>query len=200
MNEMTIKFDKQGLVPAIIQDSQTLHVLMLGYMNEESFKKTQETGLVTFYSRSKQRLWTKGEESGNTLKVVTIKNDCDKDTLLIHVKPAGPTCHLGTTTCWGEPREKGFVYQLEQIITTRLAEKNANSYTQSLVDKGLNKVVQKVGEEATEVIIEALNGTNELLKEESADLLYHFLLMLNQKGLQLADVEAVLQKRHKDKT
>ncbi len=199
---MNIDFSKSahGLIPAIIQDSQTKAVLMLGYMNEEAFAKTQATQKVTFYSRSKQRLWTKGEESGNFLNLVSIKNDCDNDTLLIQVQPVGPTCHKGTDTCWAEENQPnyGFISALEQTIKTRCENANVeNSYVASLFEKGINKIAQKVGEEAVEVIIEAKDDNDDLFLSESADLLFHYLILLQAKGFQLNDVIEVLKQRQK---
>jgi phosphoribosyl-ATP pyrophosphohydrolase/phosphoribosyl-AMP cyclohydrolase len=199
---MNIDFNKNkdGLVPAIIQDATTKNVLMLGYMNEEAFKKTKETKLVTFFSRSKNRLWTKGEESGNVLHLEDIKLDCDRDTLLIAVRPKGPTCHTGTDTCWKEANTPnyGFFSTLEDIITERVANKDTKkSYVASLFDKGINKVAQKVGEEAVEVVIEAMDSNDELFLYESADLLFHYLLLLKAKGFSLQDIEAELMGRHK---
>lgn len=197
---MTIKFDKvTGLVPAIIQDVQTKNVLMLGYMNQESYEKTLETKKVTFYSRSKQRLWTKGEESGNFLSLVDIKNDCDKDSLLISVRPQGPTCHKGTDTCWAESNESqfGFLSTLEGVIENRRNEPSEASYVASLFKKGINKIAQKVGEEAVEVVIEAKDNNEKLFLDESADLLFHYLILLQAKGYTLKDVEKVLIGRHK---
>ncbi|MBU2951122.1 bifunctional phosphoribosyl-AMP cyclohydrolase/phosphoribosyl-ATP diphosphatase HisIE [Tamlana agarivorans] len=197
---MTIKYDAQGLVPAIIQDATTSKVLMLGYMNAESYEKTVETNQVTFFSRSKQRLWTKGEESGNFLNVVSIKNDCDNDSLLIQVKPAGPTCHTGTDTCWAEENKSsyGFFSALEDVIAERVANKDTKkSYVASLFSKGINKVAQKVGEEAVETVIEAMDNNDELFLYESADLLFHYLMLLQAKGFTLKDIEAELKGRHK---
>ena len=198
---MNIDFNKgDGLVPAVIQDVTTGAVLMLGYMNEEAFQKTQETGLATFYSRSKHRLWTKGETSGNILKVIDIKVDCDEDTLLIKVQPAGPTCHTGQDTCFGEAPVKGFIYQLEEIIRQRKLEPTEGSYTSYLFSKGMGKIAQKVGEEATELIIEALGNDDELLANEAADLIYHVLTLLQERNLSLSDIEQVLQERNKLKS
>ncbi|KAB1071312.1 bifunctional phosphoribosyl-AMP cyclohydrolase/phosphoribosyl-ATP diphosphatase HisIE [Tamlana haliotis] len=197
---MTIKYDAQGLVPAIIQDATTSKVLMLGYMNEEAYKKTVDTKQVTFFSRSKQRLWTKGEESGNVLNLVSIKNDCDNDSLLIQVHPAGPTCHKGTGNCWGEENNStyGFFSNLEDVIAERVANKDTNkSYVASLFSKGINKVAQKVGEEAVETVIEAMDNNDELFLYESADLLFHYLMLLQAKGFTLKDIEAELKGRHK---
>ncbi len=178
-------FDKMdGLVPAIIQDSYTQKVLMLGFMNKEAYEKTLETGKVTFYSRTKQRLWTKGETSGNFLEVVSVKNDCDNDTLLIQVHPTGPVCHTGTDTCWGEKNEQDimFLKELQDFIDKRHEEMPEKSYTPSLVKSGVNKMAQKVGEEAVETIIEACNGTDERLIYEGADLIYNLIVLLTSKG------------------
>jgi phosphoribosyl-ATP pyrophosphohydrolase/phosphoribosyl-AMP cyclohydrolase len=189
-----------GLIPAIIQDSETKNVLMLGYMNEESLQKTIETGKVTFYSRSKQRLWTKGEESGNFLNLVDIKNDCDGDTLLIQVKPVGPTCHTGADTCWQTENKSdfGFISTLEKTIKTRRENADSEkSYVASLFEKGINKIAQKVGEEAVEVVIEAKDNNDHLFLDESADLLFHYLILLQAKGFELNDVVNVLKGRQK---
>ncbi|MGA1227226.1 MAG: bifunctional phosphoribosyl-AMP cyclohydrolase/phosphoribosyl-ATP diphosphatase HisIE [Tamlana sp.] len=197
---MKVKYDSNGLIPAIIQDAVTKNVLMLGYMNEEAYQKTLEIKQVTFFSRSKQRLWTKGEESGNFLNLVDIKNDCDNDTLLIQVNPVGPTCHKGTDTCWGEENESnyGFLSTLEQIISERVANKDTNkSYVASLFDKGINKIAQKVGEEAVETVIEAMDNNDDLFLYESADLMFHYLMLLQAKGFTLKDIETELKSRHK---
>ncbi|MEO9569997.1 MAG: bifunctional phosphoribosyl-AMP cyclohydrolase/phosphoribosyl-ATP diphosphatase HisIE [Polaribacter sp.] len=199
---MNIDFNKNkdGLVPAIIQDVTTKNVLMLGYMNEEAFTKTQETKLVTFFSRTKNRLWTKGEESGNVLNLVDIKLDCDNDTLLIQVTPNGPTCHKGDDTCWAEENKQsyGFFSTLEDVITERVANKDTKkSYVASLFSKGINKVAQKVGEEAVETVIEAMDNNDDLFLYESADLLFHYLMLLQAKGFTLKDIEAELKGRHK---
>ncbi len=189
-----------NLVPAIIQDARTKNVLMLGYMNRESLAKTQETGKVTFFSRSKQRLWTKGEESGNFLNVVDIKNDCDQDSLLIFVNPVGPTCHTGSDTCWNEQNKShfGFLSELEHTIAERrTAADGKKSYVASLFDKGINKIAQKVGEEAVETVIEAMDDNDELFLYESADLLFHYMILLQAKGFALKDIEAELMKRRK---
>lgn len=183
------------LIPAIIQDDTTLQVLMLGYMNEEALAKTKADGLVTFFSRSKNRLWTKGESSGNYLRVVSIATDCDRDTLLIRVMPAGPVCHTGSTTCFGEPDNKGFLYRLEETIARRIQEGPAESYTRQLVAQGINKVAQKVGEEAVELVIEAKDDNPERFNNEAADLLYHLLILLRVKNVRLTDIEAVLHQR-----
>ena len=199
---MNIDFSKlaHGLIPAIIQDSETKNVLMLGYMNAESYQKTLDTKKVTFYSRSKQRLWTKGEESGNFLHLVSIKNDCDNDTLLIQVKPEGPTCHTGLDTCWQETNSQnfGFISTLEKTIKTRRENADSEkSYVASLFEKGINKIAQKVGEEAVEVVIEAKDNNDHLFLDESADLLFHYLILLQAKGFELSDVVEVLKSRQK---
>lgn len=195
-----IDFDKMGgLVPAIIQDAVTKNVLMLGFMNEEAYQKTIDTKKVTFWSRTRNCLWTKGETSGNYLDLVDIRLDCDNDTLLVKVHPQGPTCHLGTDTCWGEDNSLNpilFLTELQNFIDKRHQEMPENSYTTSLFKKGINKMAQKVGEEATETIIEATNGTNEQLVYESSDLLYHLIVMLIAKGLSIEDVASELIKRH----
>ena len=196
---MNIKYNYEGLVPAIIQDAQTKNVLMLGYMKEEAFQKTVATKQVTFYSRSKQRLWTKGEESGHFLQLIDFKNDCDNDTLLIQVNPVGPTCHKGSDTCWNESNSQnfGFLSQLESVIKNRKENADAeNSYVASLFKKGINKIAQKVGEEAVEVVIEAKDANDHLFLEESADLLFHYLILLQAKGYKLEDITQVLEKRH----
>ncbi|MEO0570313.1 MAG: bifunctional phosphoribosyl-AMP cyclohydrolase/phosphoribosyl-ATP diphosphatase HisIE [Bacteroidota bacterium] len=200
---MKVDFTKNsdGLVPAIIQDAKTKNILMLGYMNEEAFQKTQETKRVTFFSRSKQRLWTKGEQSGNFLELVDLKVDCDYDTVLIKANPAGPTCHTGADTCWFETntQEFGFLTTLETIITSRQTEKESEkSYVASLFRKGINKIAQKVGEEAVETVIEAKDNNDELFLNESADLLFHYLILLKAKGFGLHDVVQVLESRHPD--
>lgn len=197
---MDIDFEKGGgLVPAIIQDARTKDVLMLGYMNKEAYDKTVETGLVTFYSRTRQTLWTKGETSNNFLHVVDIKNDCDKDTLLIQATPDGPTCHTGTTTCWGEPVDSNpllFLSELQDFIETRHKEMPEGSYTTSLFKDGLNRMAQKVGEEALELVIEACNGTNERMIYEGSDMLYHLIVLLTSKGMRIEDMAAELKERH----
>lgn len=195
-----LDFNKMnGLVPAIIQDAETAKVLMLGYMNQEAYDKTVKTGLVTFYSRTRQRLWTKGEESGNFLDVVSIKEDCDHDTLLIQVHPRGPVCHTGTDTCWGEENREPvmFLKELQAFIQKRHEEMPEGSYTTSLFQSGINKMAQKVGEEAVETIIEAANGTNDRLIYEGSDLLYHLIVMLTAKGLSIEDLAKELEDRHK---
>lgn len=199
---MNIDFEKMGgLVPAIIQDADTRQVLMLGFMNEEAYQKTLQTGHVTFWSRTRQTLWTKGETSGNFLNLVDMKIDCDNDTLLVKVHPDGPTCHTGTDTCWGEDNVQQaspllFLGELQSFIDKRKEEMPEGSYTTSLFTKGINKIAQKVGEEALETVIEATNGTKEHLVYEASDLLYHLLVMLTEKGLRIEDVAAELQKRH----
>ena len=197
---MKIDFDKLGgLVPAIIQDARTKNVLMLGFMNQEAYEKTVETGKVTFWSRTRNTLWTKGETSGNYLNVVSIQNDCDDDTLLIKVNPIGPTCHTGTDTCWGEVNENNplfFLSELQDFIEKRKEEMPEGSYTTSLFHKGINKIAQKVGEEALETVIEATNGTNEQLVYEASDMFYHLIVMLTSKGLRIEDVANELRKRH----
>ncbi|MFD2518792.1 bifunctional phosphoribosyl-AMP cyclohydrolase/phosphoribosyl-ATP diphosphatase HisIE [Salinimicrobium flavum] len=201
---MEIDFNKNsdGLVPAIIQDARTKNVLMLGYMNEEAYTKTRETGKVTFFSRSNQRLWTKGEESGNFLHLVNLKVDCDNDSLLVFVTPQGPTCHKGTATCWGEENLSGltFLEELEQVIANRKRDQeNENSYVASLFQSGINKIAQKVGEEAIEMVIESKDENEELFLNESADLLFHYMILLQAKGYSLGDVTEVLQSRHEKK-
>lgn len=186
-----------GLLPAIIQDDTSSEVLMLGYMNEESFRKTVDEGKVCFYSRSKKRLWTKGESSGNFLYVRSIKLDCDNDSILIKVKPAGPVCHTGSETCFGDRSSRGFLYRLEDIINSRIEENNESSYTNSLFRKGINKVAQKVGEEAVELIIEAKDDNRDLFENEAADLLYHLLILLRARGVSLETIEDVLKNRHR---
>lgn len=197
---MNIDFEKMGgLVPAIIQDAMTKNVLMLGFMNEEAYRKTIETQKVTFWSRTRKCLWTKGETSGNYLNLVDIKIDCDNDTLLVYVHPQGPTCHLGTDTCWGEQNILNpvvFLSDLQSFINKRFQEMPENSYTTSLFKKGINKMAQKVGEEAVETVIEATNGNNENLVYEASDLLYHLIVMLTAKGLSIDDVASELIKRH----
>ena len=196
---MKIDFKKysDGLVPAIIQDAYTGKVLMLGFMNEEAFNKTNELQKVTFFSRSKNRLWVKGEESGNYLLLKGIKADCDNDTLLIKANPVGPVCHTGTDTCWGEKNtNENFLEQLEQIIAVRKNNPSEKSYTSSLFEKGINKIAQKVGEEAVELVIESKDSNDELFKNEAADLLFHYLILLQAKGFSLSDVVEVLKSRH----
>ena len=193
---MNIDFNKgDGLVPVIIQNAQTMQVLMLGYMNKEAFDQTIETKKVTFYSRSKQRLWMKGESSGNTLSVIDIKMDCDNDSILIFVNPKGPTCHTGSTSCFKEETAKGFIYELEKTINDRINSKDSKSYTNELYQKGINKIAQKVGEEAVELVIEAKDSNDELFKNEAADLLYHLLILLKVKDQSFSNIEEVLKSR-----
>lgn len=187
-----------GLVPAIVQDMNTNKVLMLGFMNEEALSKTHELKKVTFFSRSKQRLWTKGEESGNFLLLKEIKSDCDNDTLLIKAEPVGPVCHTGADTCWNEKNQNDdFLLELENVISNRKNNPSEKSYTSSLFAKGINKVAQKVGEEAVELVIEAKDNNEELFKNEAADLLFHYLILLQAKGYKLNDIIEVLKERHK---
>jgi phosphoribosyl-ATP pyrophosphohydrolase/phosphoribosyl-AMP cyclohydrolase len=198
---MNLDFKKyaDGLIPAIVQDATTGTVLMLGFMNAAAIARTKESGHVTFFSRSKNRLWTKGEESGNYLKFVSMKSDCDNDTLLLSVHPTGPVCHKGTASCWGETNDSGFRFltQLEQIIEDRNKNlENADSYVASLFRSGVNKIAQKVGEEAVELVIEAMDDNKDRFLEEAADLLFHSLILLQEKGFRLADVEQILKSRH----
>jgi phosphoribosyl-ATP pyrophosphohydrolase/phosphoribosyl-AMP cyclohydrolase len=197
---MEIDFEKMGgLVPAIIQDAVTKNVLMLGFMNQEAYQKTIETKKVTFYSRSRKCLWTKGETSGNFLNLVSIQNDCDNDTLLVKVNPVGPTCHKGTDTCWGETNDANpllFLTFLQDFIEKRHKEMPEGSYTTSLFKDGLNRMAQKVGEEALEAVIEATNGTNERLIYEGSDMIYHLIVLLTSKGLRIEDLAKELQVRH----
>ena len=195
---MDIDFSKgDGLVPVIIQNNNTSQVLMLGYMNDEAFDKTKTENKVTFYSRSKNRLWTKGEESGNFLFVKDIQIDCDNDTILIKAEPKGPTCHTGSTSCFKEETPKGFLYELQQTINDRIDSNDENSYTNKLFRRGINKVAQKVGEEAVELVIEAKDDDADLFKNEAADLMYHYLILLKAKGFKLEDIEAILKDRAK---
>lgn len=200
-SETNIDFEKMGgLVPAIVQDPTTRTVLMLGFMNREAYQKTLDTKKVTFFSRTKQRLWTKGEESGHFLNLVDIKVDCDNDTLLVYANPMGPTCHKGTDTCWGEKNEANpltFLTELQDFIEKRHQEMPEGSYTTSLFKDGINRMAQKVGEEALEAVIEACNGTNERLVYEGSDLLYHLIVLLTAKGLRIEDLARELQVRHK---
>ena len=196
---MKIDFTKDnGLVPVIIQDAISAQVLMLGYMNEEAFEKTKAEKRVTFFSRSKNRLWTKGETSGNFLNVVDLQVDCDQDTILIKANPDGPTCHTGSVTCFGEEFSKGFIYKLEETIADRIDSDDPNSYTNKLYKRGINKVAQKVGEEAVELVIEAKDNNDELFLNEAADLMYHYLILLKAKGKNLSDVESILFNRSKN--
>ena len=199
---MTIDFNKnaEGLVPAIIQDATSKNVLMLGFMNQEALEITQNTKKVTFFSRTKNRLWTKGEESGNFLNLVDLKLDCDNDTLLIQVNPVGPTCHKGSDTCWNEGNDNsyGFISKLEETITNRIEDADASkSYVASLFKKGINKIAQKVGEEAVELVIESKDSNDDLFLNESADLLFHYLMLLQAKGFKLNDVVEILKAREK---
>ncbi|MBN1651235.1 MAG: bifunctional phosphoribosyl-AMP cyclohydrolase/phosphoribosyl-ATP diphosphatase HisIE [Bacteroidales bacterium] len=196
---MNIDYSKENdLVPVIIQNDKTLQVLMLGYMNEEALNKTKAENRVTFFSRSKNRLWTKGEQSGNYLEVVDIQIDCDSDTILIKANPSGPTCHTGSTSCFKEETAKGFVYDLQTVIDKRIEENDINSYTNKLFKKGINKVAQKVGEEAVELVIEAKDENDNLFLNEAADLIYHFLILLKTKNFTFEDVEAILKERHRN--
>jgi phosphoribosyl-ATP pyrophosphohydrolase/phosphoribosyl-AMP cyclohydrolase len=195
-----LDFEKgDGLIPAIVQDSKTNHVLMLGYMNQQAYDKTVKSGRVTFFSRSKQRLWTKGETSDNFLELDSMQADCDGDTILVKARPLGPTCHLGTDTCFGTPNQENtalFLQELQQIIKDRKEQAPEGSYTASLFSSGINRIAQKVGEEAVEVVIEAKETGTEKLKEETADLLFHLLVLLEQKEIELAQVVEVLKNRH----
>ncbi len=196
---MSLDFNKMnGLIPVIIQDNQTLKVLMLGFMNEEAYNKTLECGKVTFWSRTKNRLWTKGEESGNFLNVVSISSDCDNDTLLIKVTPMGPVCHTGTDTCWGETNENPimFLSELQRFIEKRHSEMPEGSYTTTLFQSGLGRMAQKVGEEAVESVIEAMACNDERLVYEASDMIYHLMVLLTSKGLKIEDLAKELQKRH----
>ena len=199
MKDLNIDFTKfpDGLVPAIIQDQKTSKVLMLGYMNKESFDATMDSTRITFYSRSKQRLWTKGEESGNFLELKSVSLDCDQDALLFKVNPLGPVCHTGADTCWDEKNHSDdFLEYLEDIIELRKNGSDENSYVKSLLARGINKVAQKVGEEAVELVIEAKDQDNDKFINEAADLMFHYLLLLNTKGFSLQDVKDTLKKRH----
>lgn len=194
---MNLDFEKgNGLLPAIIQDWRDNKVLMLGYMNEEALEQTQAEGKVTFFSRTKNRLWTKGETSNNFLFVKEIIPDCDNDTILIKAEPAGPVCHTGSETCFNEEGAKGFLYQLEAVIASRKANPKEGSYTNQLFEKGINKIAQKVGEEATELIIEAKDDNKDLFLNEAADLFYHLLVLFQEKGVELTDIEKILKERH----
>ena len=195
---LNIDFSKgDGLVPVVIQDNTTLQVLMVGYMNEEAYLKTETEGRVTFYSRSRQTLWTKGETSGNWLRVVTTETDCDNDAILIKAEPSGPVCHTGTWSCFGEQPAKGFLYRLEEIINNRIEEGSTGSYTSRLFSEGTGKIAQKVGEAAVELVIESMGDNNGLFKNEVADLLYHLLVLLRAKSVSLPEIEEVLLSRHK---
>jgi phosphoribosyl-ATP pyrophosphohydrolase/phosphoribosyl-AMP cyclohydrolase len=194
---MKIDFTKGGgLVPVIVQNANTLQVLMLGYMNEEAFAKSKEEQRVTFFSRSKNRLWTKGESSGNFLEIKDIQIDCDQDTILIKAIPKGATCHTGSTSCFKEETPKGFVYQLQETIKQRIDDNDEKSYTNKLYKRGINKVAQKVGEEAVELVIEAKDDDDVLFKDEAADLLYHYLILLKAKGFTFEEIEEVLKERN----
>lgn len=203
----TINFEKgSGLVPAIIQDAETAKVLMLGYMNAEALEATRSSGKVTFYSRSKERLWTKGEVSGNFLEFVDLKVDCDGDTLLVKASPAGPVCHMGSDTCWGETNSsaRSFIPGLERIISERKEQAESasgagESYVAGLFSKGVNKIAQKVGEEAVETVIEAMDSNDALFLNESADLLFHLLILLQARGYRMTDIEQILAERHRDR-
>ncbi|MEI6189277.1 MAG: bifunctional phosphoribosyl-AMP cyclohydrolase/phosphoribosyl-ATP diphosphatase HisIE [Chitinophagia bacterium] len=197
---MNINFTKyaDGLVPAIIQDAQTKTVLMLGFMNQAAIDLTVSEKKVTFFSRTKNRLWTKGEESGHYLHYISMEVDCDQDTLLVQANPSGPVCHNGTATCWGDEDARSFLPQLESIIAERKNADPASSYVASLFEKGINKIAQKVGEEAVELVIEAKDSNHDLFLNESADLLFHYLILLQAKGYQLSDVSEILKQRHKN--
>lgn len=198
MKTLQLDFKKMNcLIPVVIQDNTTLQVLMVGFMNEEALEKTLKEGRVTFFSRSKNRLWTKGETSGNYLSVKEIKADCDNDSILIMVDPAGPVCHTGSKSCFGEESSKGFLYRLEQIINQRIDNNVEDSYTNKIFRQGINKAVQKVGEEAVELLIEAKDNNIDLFKNEAADLLYHLLILLKIKGTSVTEIEDCLIKRHK---
>lgn len=197
--EINIRFDKfsDGLVPVVVQDETTAKVLMLGYMNRDAYEATMSSGKITFYSRSKQRLWTKGEESENFLAFQSCASDCDQDALLFKVKPVGPVCHTGADTCWNEVNQSDdFLQYLESVIELRKAGGQETSYIKSLFDKGINKIAQKVGEEAVELVIEAKDNNDPLFLNEAADLLFHYLILLNSKGFTLADVKEILKQRH----
>ena len=195
---MNIDFKKgNGLVPVIVQDNTTMQVLMLGFMNAEALSKTEQEGRVTFFSRSRNKLWTKGETSGNYLYVKEIRADCDSDSLLILADPAGPVCHTGSFSCFGEDTARGFLYKLEEIISQRIDNETEGSYTNKIFSKGINKIAQKVGEEAVELIIEAKDNNDDLFKNEAADLLYHLLILLKAKSVSLTDIEKVLSERHR---
>lgn len=199
MSQPNFEQSPEGLIPAIIQDFQTKNVLMLGYFSKESWEKTQQLGQVTFFSRSKQRLWTKGEESGHYLEFISAKLDCDADAFLVQARPKGPTCHKGTDSCWGEENKSsfGFLSILEKTIAERKESANEKSYVADLFTKGINKIAQKVGEEAVETVIEAKDHNDELFLNESADLLFHYLILLQAKGYRLEDVVKVLEGRKK---
>lgn len=197
MENLDFNKNGDGLIPVVIQDDATLKVLMLGYMNEEAYTKSKNEGVVTFFSRTKQRLWTKGETSGNFLNIKSIEADCDNDTLLIRVDPIGPTCHTGSVSCFNDNKTEGFIRKLEKVIQQRKADMPEGSYTTYLFEKGVNKMAQKVGEEAVETVIEAVAGNDERLIYEASDLIYHLEVLLISKGYSIADLEAELAKRHK---
>jgi len=198
MKTLQLDFKKlNGLIPVVIQDNTTQQVLMVGFMNEEALGKTQDEGRVTFFSRTKNRLWTKGETSGNYLFVKEITTDCDNDSILIKVDPAGPVCHTGTKSCFGEESANGFLYKLEQIINKRIDEKTEGSYTNKIFQQGINRAAQKVGEEAVELIIEAKDDNIDLFKNEAADMLYHLLILLKMKGTSISEIEKCLKDRHR---
>ena len=201
ITKINFKKDPSGLVPAIVQDERTLQVLMLGYMDSEALEKTIQTGLVTFFSRSRGKLWTKGETSGNYLHLVSVQADCDSDTLLVRAIPDGPVCHTGTMTCWGSsiPDSTGFIRYLESVIKERHKEMPENSYTTSLFKQGTSRMSQKVGEEAVETVIEAVNGNDDRLVYEASDLVYHLLVLLESRGKGITDLERELWKRHQPK-
>ena len=195
---MNIDFKKgNGLVPVIIQDNTTMQVLMLGFMDKEALLKTEQEGRVTFFSRSRNKLWTKGETSGNYLYVKEIRTDCDSDSILILADPAGPVCHTGSFSCFGEDSARGFLYKLERIISQRIDDDTEGSYTNKIFRKGINRIAQKVGEEAVELVIEAKDNNDDLFRNEAADLLYHLLILLKAKSVSLADIEKVLFERHR---
>ena len=197
---MELNYNSDGLIPAIIQDVDTEKVLMLGFMNAEAYEKTKASGKVTFWSRSRKEIWTKGETSGNFLHYISMELDCDKDTLLVKARPDGPTCHTGSDTCWNESNEFstiGFVGHLERVIDERYNDRSEESYTSHLFNKGVNKIAQKVGEEAVELVIEAKDDNDELFLGEAADLLFHYLVLLRDRGLSLSSVVDVLKERHK---
>jgi phosphoribosyl-ATP pyrophosphohydrolase/phosphoribosyl-AMP cyclohydrolase len=195
--ELNLSKNPDGLVPAVVQDARTLQVLMLGYMNREAYEKSAREGRVTFWSRTRGELWTKGETSGNFLDIVSILPDCDRDTLLVKVIPHGPTCHTGAPTCFGTPETEGFIRKLADVVARRHAEMPEGSYTTHLFTKGVNKIAQKVGEEAVETVIEAVDGNRERFLYEASDLVYHLLVLTEQMGCTLADIEAELAARHK---
>lgn len=197
MVDLDFAKNSDGLIPVVIQDAITLKVLMLGYMNREAYEKSMNDGIVTFYSRSKQRLWTKGETSGHFLNIVSTHVDCDQDTLLIKVNPIGPTCHLGNTSCFNTDDSEGFIRTLNDVIVKRREEMPEKSYTTSLFKKGVNKIAQKVGEEAVETVIEAIDNNRERLIYESSDLIFHLLVLLAHKGIELSEIEKELESRHK---